>query len=42
MDNGLLGSCMVAYNEEIDQWTIYFKDDYTDYVIFPDNDITVQ
>ena len=34
---------LVAYNKEIDQWTIYFKeDDYTDYVIFPDNDITVQ
>ena len=34
---------LVAYNKVIDQWTIYFKeDDYTDYVIFPDNDITVQ
>ena len=34
---------LVAYNKEIDQWTIYFKeDDYIDYVIFPDNDITVQ
>ena len=34
---------IVAYNEEIDQWTIYFKeDDYTDYVIFPDDDIIIQ
>ena len=33
----------MAYNEEIDQWTIYFKeDDYTDYVIFPDDDIIIQ
>ena len=29
---------LVAYNKEIDQWTIYFKeDDYTDHVIFPDD-----
>ena len=29
----------MAYNKEIDQWTIYFKEDaYTDYVIFPDDD----
>ena len=34
---------MVAYNKEIDQWIIYFKeDDYADHVVFPDNDITVQ
>ena len=34
---------IVAYNEEIDRWTIYFKeDDYTDYVIFPDDDIIIQ
>ena len=30
---------LVAYNKEIDQWTIYLKeDDYTD-VIFPDDDL---
>ena len=34
---------LMAYNKEIDQWTIYFKEDaYTDYVIFPDDDIIIQ
>ena len=34
---------LVTYNKEIDQWTIYFKeDDYTDYVIFPDDNIMIQ
>ena len=34
---------LTAYNKDIDQWTIYFKDDnYTDYVIFPDKDIKLQ
>ena len=37
-----IGELMV-YNKEIDQWTIYFKEDaYTDYVIFPDDDIIIQ
>ena len=34
---------LVAYNKDIDQWTIYFKeDDYTDYVIFPDKDVKIE
>ena len=33
----------MAYNKEIDEWTIYFKEnDYIDYVIFPDDDIMIQ
>ena len=34
----------MAYNcyKEIDQWNIYFKeDDYTDYVVFQDDDIMI-
>ena len=34
---------LVSYNKDIDQWTIYFKDDdYTDYVIFPDKDVKIE
>ena len=34
---------LVAYNKDIDQWTIYFKDDnYTNYVIFPYKDIKIE
>jgi len=34
---------LTAYNKDIDQWTIYFKEDnYTDYVIFPDKDVKLQ
>ena len=34
---------LMAYNKEIDQWTIYFKEDAnTDYVIFPDDDIIIE
>ena len=33
----------MAYNKEIDQYHGYFKeDDYTDYVIIPDDDIMIQ
>ena len=34
---------LIGYNKDIDQWTIYLKDDnYTDYVIFPDKDVKVE